>query len=67
MATTNIFVPIAPAMPTCGPIRTSEVKRHIGFSDEDGAEGTNTEEGDVMNDTHPSGGIDPRQRVRTNQ
>jgi hypothetical protein len=38
-----------------------------GFPDEDGAEGTNTEEGDVMNDTLPSGGIDPRQRGRTNK
>jgi hypothetical protein len=33
------------------------------FEDE---EGVNTVEGDVMNDTTPSGGINPRQRGRTN-
>ncbi len=29
--------------------------------------GENTFEGDVMNDTTPQGGIDPRQRGRTNK
>lgn len=30
-------------------------------------QGENTEEGDVMNDTLPSGGIDPDQRGRENK
>ena len=34
------------------------------FEDE---EGENTVEGDVLNDTAPAGGIDPRQRGRTNK
>nr|CAD6406650.1 hypothetical protein REQ54_00172 [Rhizobium sp. Q54] len=37
------------------------------YSGEDEAVGTNTEEGDVMNDTLPTGGIDPDQRGRTNK
>jgi hypothetical protein len=34
------------------------------FEDEEGA---NTVEGDVLNDTTPQGGINPRQRGRTNR
>ena len=34
------------------------------FEDE---EGRNTTEGDVMNDTTPAGGVNPRQRGRTNR
>ncbi len=30
-------------------------------------QGENTEEGDVLNDTLPSGGIDPNQRGRSNK
>jgi len=30
-------------------------------------EGSNTFEGDVENDTTPQGGIDPRQKIRTNK
>jgi len=30
-------------------------------------EGENTTEGDVANDTTPQGGVDPRQRGRTNR
>ena len=34
---------------------------------EDEIQGENTEEGDVLNDTLPSGGIDPNQRGRSNK
>ena len=33
----------------------------------DDIEGANTEEGDVLNDTTPEGGVDPKQRGRTNK
>lgn len=35
-------------------------------SDPDLRDGENTAEGDVMNDTTPTGGVDPAQRGRTN-
>jgi hypothetical protein len=40
--------------------------RH-GQVEEGELDGVNTEEGDVLNDTLPSGGIDPDQRGRTNK
>lgn len=49
----------------------SDLERNPGISstgggDPEDIEGDNTTEGDVMNDTTPSGGIDPDQRGRTN-
>ena len=38
-----------------------------GKADPDLIEGNSTFEGDVENDTTPQGGIDPRQRGRTNK
>ncbi|MBB3594067.1 hypothetical protein FHX08_004470 [Rhizobium sp. BK529] len=46
------------------------IKRSRGIQsppDDKELQGDNTVEGDVSNDTTPQGGIDPRQRGRTNK
>ena len=48
-------------------IGTSKGSKMAGADDALEVEGVNTEEGDVLNDTTPLGGVDPRQRGRTNR
>jgi hypothetical protein len=42
-------------------------KGRFSMTDESPLEGENTFEGDVKNDTTPQGGVDPKQRGRTNK
>jgi hypothetical protein len=47
-------------------IGTSKGSKMAG-ADAPEIEGVSTEEGDILNDTTPQGGVNPRQRGRTNR
>jgi hypothetical protein len=56
-----------PAKPSDADLRGNPgIGSSKGASKDDLLDGDNTFEGDVLNDTTPSGGVDPKQTGRTN-